>query len=61
MKKFIVKVKEISYGTMEITAESKEAAESLAAYNYDRGFTEWTGGDYELEVSEAPKDLGDAR
>ena len=59
MKKYIVKVKEISYGNMEIEANSQEEAESLAEYKYHRGFTNWSDSDYELEVTE--KDRGDAR
>lgn len=61
MKKYIVKVKEISYGYMEIEANSQEEAENLAEYKYDRGFTNWTGGEYELDVTEKEKDRGDAR
>lgn len=61
MKKYIVKVKEISYGSMLIEANSQEEAESLAEYKYQRGFTNWSEGDYDLEVSEIEKDRGDAR
>ena len=61
MKKYIVRVKEISFGSFEIEANSQEEAKSLAVYKYDRGFTNWSDGEYELEVTEKEKDRGDAR
>lgn len=61
MKKYIVRVKEISFGSFEIEANSQEEAKSLAEYKYDRGFTNWSDGEYELEVTEKEKDRGDAR
>ena len=59
--KYIVNVKEISYGTIEVNADSKEEAQDLAVFNYHKGFTNWMSGEYELEVTEAPKEREDAR
>ena len=63
MKKYIVNVKEISYGTIEVEANSIEEANRLAEAQYTMGNTYWSSGEYELEAEEVkpPVRTGDAR
>ncbi len=63
MKKYIVNVKEISYGTIEVEANSIEEAERCADTQYTMGNTYWSGGEYELQAEEIkpPVKTGDAR
>ena len=52
MKIYTVKVKEISYGSLEVEADNKEEAEELAYREYQKGNTVWYDSDYEMEVKE---------
>lgn len=52
MKKYNVFVKEISYGCIEVEAESEEEAREIADRQYQMGFTEWSSGEYELAPQE---------
>ena len=63
MKKYIVNVKEISYGTIEVEANSIEEAEKLADAQYTMGNTYWSNGEYDLQAEEIkqPVKTGDAR
>ena len=63
MKKFIVNVKEISYGTIEVEANSIEEAQRRAEAQYTMGNTCWDSGEYELQAEEVkpPVKTGDAR
>lgn len=63
MKKYIVNVKEISYGTIEVEANSTEEANRLAEAQYTMGNTCWGSGEYELQAEEVkpPVKTGDAR
>ena len=61
--KYIVKVKDISYGVIEVEAENEDQAKELADRQYSMGNTIWQSGEYELEVEErkSPARAGDAR
>ena len=61
--KYIVKVKDISYGVIEVDAASEDQAKELADLQYAMGNTVWQSGEYELEVEEKqpPARAGDAR
>ena len=50
--KFICNVKEISYGTIEVEAESCQEAQDKAETQYMHGNTNWSGGEYEIEAEE---------
>ena len=52
MKKYNVSVKETSYGSIEVEANSKEEAEAIAYGEYERGNTVWDCGEYELSAKE---------
>ena len=64
--KYICNVKEISYGTIEVEANSRQEAQDKAEAQYQNGNTIWTSGEYEIEAEE-PKtsekkfERGDAR
>lgn len=64
--KYVCNVKEISYGTIEVEAESAKEAQNKAEAQYQLGNTIWSDGEYEIEAEE-PKttekkfDRGDAR
>lgn len=60
MKKYNVSVKETSYGSIEVEANSKEEAEDIAYGEYERGNTVWDSGEYELSAKEiAPRQRTD--
>ena len=61
--KYIVKVKDISYGVIEVDAASEDQAKELADLQYAMGNTVWQSGEYKLEVEEKqpPARAGDAR
>ncbi len=46
--KYLFNVKEISYGSLEIEAESFEEAENKAVAEYEKGNTCWANGNYEI-------------
>lgn len=50
--KFVCNVKEISYGTIEIEADSAKEAQDKAEAQYQLGNTNWSGGEYEIEAEE---------
>ena len=64
--KYICNVKEISYGTIEVEANSRQEAQDKAEAQYQNGNTIWTSGEYEIEAeelktSEKKFERGDAR
>lgn len=60
MKKYNVSVKETSYGSIEVEANSKEEAEAIAYGEYEKGNTVWDCGEYELSAKEiAPRQRTD--
>ena len=61
--KYTIHVKDISYGVIEVEADSEEQAKELADHQYAMGNTVWRGGEYELEVEEIkpPVRTGEAR
>ena len=50
--KFICNVKEISYGTIEVEANSPKEAQDKAEAEYMNGNTIWSSGEYEIEAEE---------
>lgn len=64
--KYICNVKEISYGTIEVEANSRQEAQDKAEAQYQCGNTYWSNGEYEIDTEE-PKttekkvERGDAR
>lgn len=56
-----VDVKDTSYATMEVEANSREEAERLAEAAYYDGKVEWQGCDVEYEARPVERDRGDAR
>lgn len=46
--KYVFDVKEISYGCIEVEAETKEQAKEMADEQYSMGNTVWKSGEYEL-------------
>lgn len=59
--KYTVDVKDTSYATIEVEANSKEEAESLAEAAYYDGKVEWRDCDVEYEARPVECDRGDAR
>jgi len=60
---YMVDIKEVSYGYIEVEAESAEEAEKLAHQGYDSGNVFWNKFEYELTKikPERKKDRGEAR
>ncbi len=46
--KYVFNVKEISYGCIEVEAETEEQAREIADEQYSMGNTIWRGGEYEI-------------
>lgn len=61
--KYLIDVKEINYGCIEVEANSKEEAYEKAEADYTLGRTVWDQGEYELSGIRPVKvrDRGDAR
>ena len=61
--KYTFEVKEISYGMIEVEANSMEEAEIVADKQYSMGNTVWKSGEYEItaEEKQPPMRTGDAR
>lgn len=50
--KYLCHVKEISYGTIEVEADSRQEAQDKAEAQYQLGNTVWSSGEYEIEAEE---------
>ena len=50
--RFVCNVKEISYGTIEVEADSRQEAQDKAEAQYQLGNTNWSSGEYEIEAEE---------
>lgn len=61
--KYLIHVKDVSYGVIEVEAENEDQAKELADLQYSMGNTIWQSGEYELEVEErkSPTRAGEAR
>ena len=61
--KYEFTVKETSYGTIEVEANSIEEAEAIADEQYTMGNAFWKGGEYEITAMEkqSPERTGDLR
>ena len=59
--KYIVDVKDISYGTVEVEAESKEQAEEMAQDMYFDGQVMWDEADVSYEARPDNRERGDSR
>ena len=62
--KFVCNVKEISYGTIVVEADSAKEAQDKAEAQYQLGNTIWSDGEYEIEaeeVKERERTRGEAR
>jgi len=54
--KYIVDIKDTSYGVVEVDADSKEAAEDMASALWYEGKVEWVDCDLELDARKAEKE-----
>ena len=59
--KYLVDVKDISYGTVEVEAESKEQAEEMAQDMYFGGQFMWDEADVSYEARPDNRERGDSR
>lgn len=59
--KYMVDVKDTSYATIEVEANSKEEAEALAESAYYDGKVEWQGCDVDYEARPMERERGEAR
>ena len=64
--KYLCNVKEISYGVIEVEADSRQEAQDKAEAQYQLGNTIWNSGEYEIEAEEPkgkerPMDRGNVR
>ncbi len=57
--RFFVDVKETSYATVEVEAESKEAAEDIAFSLYSEGKIDWLDSDLDIDARKREKDRGE--
>ena len=51
--KYVCNVKGISYGTIEVEANSSQEAQNKAEAQYLNGNTVWSSGEYEIEAEES--------
>ena len=51
--KYLCKVKEISYGVIEVEADSRQEAQDKAEAQYQLGNTIWDSGEYEISAEES--------
>ena len=54
--KYLVDIKDTSYATVEVEADSKEQAEEIAYACYFEGTVEWRDCDIEVEARKAEKE-----
>jgi hypothetical protein len=59
--KYMVDVKDTSYATIEVEANSQEEAEVMAQTAYYEGRIEWRDCDVEYEARPAERERGEAR
>lgn len=57
--KYLVDIKETSYATVEIDAESKDAAEDIAFSLYSEGKIDWLDSDLDFDARKREKDRGE--
>ena len=57
--KFFVDVKDTSYATLEVEAESQEEAEKIAQTRYFEGDLVWLDSDLEIEAYPVEQERGD--
>lgn len=57
--KFLVDIKDTSYATVEVDADSKEAAEEIAYGLYYEGRVEWKDCDIEVDARKAERNRGE--
>ena len=50
--KYLCNVKEISYGVIEVEADSRQEAQDKAEAQYQLGNTIWDSGEYEISAEE---------
>ena len=50
---YLCKVKEISYGVIEVEADSRQEAQDKAEAQYQLGNTIWDSGEYEISAEES--------
>ena len=50
---YLCKVKEISYGVIEVEADSRQDAQDKAEAQYQLGNTIWDSGEYEISAEES--------
>ena len=57
--KYLVDIKDTSYATVEVEANSKEQAEEIAYARYYEGTVEWQDCDIEVEARIIEKNRGE--
>lgn len=57
--KYIVDIKETSYGVIEVDADSKEDAEDMASDLWYEGKVEWVDCDLDVDARKAEKNRGE--
>ena len=57
--KYLVDIKDTSYATVEVEANSKEQAEEIAYARYYEGTVEWQDCDIEFEARKIEKNRGE--
>ena len=57
--KYLVDIKDTSYATVEVEANSKEQAEEIAYAGYYKGTVEWQDCDIEVEARKIEKNRGE--
>ena len=57
--RYLVDIKDTSYATVEVEAESKEAAEDIAFGLYSEGKIEWQDCDIEVEARKVERNRGE--
>ena len=57
--KYIVDIKETSYGVIEVDADSKEDAEDMASGLWYEGNVEWVDCDLDVDARKAERNRGE--
>ena len=57
--KYLVDIKDTSYATVEVEANSKEHAEDIAYARYYEGTVEWQDCDIEVEARKVERNRGE--
>ena len=57
--KYIVDIKETSYGVIEVDADSKEDAEDMASGLWYEGKVEWVDCDLDVDARKAERNRGE--